>query len=81
MRTTSKKHRPKVVFFGPPEKPIYNVVYFKIKLDHLLPPILVFLFLVHLGVLFREPNESSIQRICEQKRNVRCYVSRFLSYQ
>ena len=45
MRTTSKKHGPKVIFFAPPEKPIYNVVYFKIKLAHLLPPILVFFIL------------------------------------
>ena len=48
MRTTGKKQRPKTIFFAPSEKPIYNVVYFKIKLAHLLHPILVILFLVYL---------------------------------
>ena len=48
MHTTGKQHRPKTVFFAPPEKPIYNVVYFKIKLAHLLPPILMILSLVYL---------------------------------
>ena len=36
MRTTCKKYGPKAIFFASPEKPIYNVVYFKIKLTHLL---------------------------------------------
>ena len=41
MRTTSKKHRPKAIFFAPPEEPINNIVYLKIKLAHVIFQILI----------------------------------------